>query len=66
MLHKAFVSVVENGTEAAAATPVIMQVTSAFADEPITFTVDRPFIYLIRDGQTGSVLFVGRVMDPGA
>ena len=66
VLHKAFVSVDENGTEAAAATAVIMQLTSAFADEPITFTVDRPFIYLIRDGQTGSVLFVGRVMDPGA
>lgn len=65
VLHKAFVSVDENGTEAAAATAVIMQLTSAFADEPITFNVDRPFIYLIRDGQTGSVLFVGRVMDPG-
>ncbi|MGH2607265.1 MAG: serpin family protein, partial [Anaerolineales bacterium] len=65
VLHKAFVSVDENGTEAAAATAVIMHLASAFADEPITFTVDRPFIYLIRDGQTGSVLFVGRVMNPG-
>ncbi len=63
-LHKAFVSVDENGTEAAAATAVIMQLTSAFGDEPITFTIDRPFIYLIRDGQTGSVLFAGRVMAP--
>jgi len=66
VLHKAFVSVDEDGTEAAAATAVIMQLTSAFADEPITFTVDRPFIYLIRDGQSGSVLFVGRVMDPAS
>jgi serpin B len=64
VLHKAFVSVDEQGTEAAAATAVIMQLTSALPDEPITFTVDRPFIYLIRDGQTGSILFVGRVMDP--
>jgi len=64
VLHKAFVSVDEQGTEAAAATAVIMQTTSALADEPITFTVDRPFILLIRDGGTGSILFLGRVMDP--
>ncbi len=64
VLHKAFVSVDEEGTEAAAATAVIMSVTSAPADEPITLTVDRPFIYLIRDGQTGSILFMGRVIEP--
>jgi serpin B len=64
VLHKAFVSVDEEGTEAAAATAVIMSVTSAPADEPITLTVDRPFIYLIRDGQTGSILFLGRVVNP--
>ncbi|HET7010615.1 MAG TPA: serpin family protein [Anaerolineales bacterium] len=64
VLHKAFVSVDEEGTEAAAATAVIMQVTSAPIDEPVHFTVDRPFIFLIRDGQTGSLLFVGRVVDP--
>lgn len=65
VLHKAFVSVGEQGTEAAAATAVIMDLTSALPDEPITFTVDRPFIYLIRDGQTGNLLFVGRVLNPG-
>jgi len=43
---------------------VIMQITSALAGEPIAFTVDRPFIFLIRDNQTGSILFVGRVMAP--
>jgi serpin B len=64
VLHKAFVSVDENGTEAAAATAVIMELTMAPAGEPITFTVDRPFIYLIRDNWTGSILFVGRVMAP--
>jgi serpin B len=64
VLHKAFVAVDEEGTEAAAATAVIMGVTSAPAGEPITFTVDRPFIYLIRDGETGSILFLGRVLDP--
>jgi len=62
--HKAFVAVDEKGTEAAAATAVIMGVTSAPIGEPITLTIDRPFIYLIRDGQTGSILFLGRVVDP--
>ena len=64
VLHKAFVAVDEEGTEAAAATAVIMGLTSAPAGEPITITVDRPFIYLIRDGQTGAILFFGRVVDP--
>jgi len=64
VLHKAFVSVDENGTEAAAATAVIMELTSAPILEPIEFTVDRPFIYLIRDVQTGSILFIGRVAAP--
>ena len=64
VLHKAFVSVDEQGTEAAAATAVIMELTSAPMGEPITFTVDRPFIYLIRDQQSGTILFLGRVMNP--
>ena len=64
VLHKAFVSVDENGTEAAAATAVIMELTSALPGEPIVFTVDRPFIFLIRDSRTGGILFVGRVMAP--
>lgn len=64
ILHKAFVSVDEHGTEAAAATAVIMELTSAYLDEPIVFTVDRPFLFLIRDRETGSILFLGRVLDP--
>jgi serpin B len=64
VLHKAFVSVDEEGTEAAAATAVIMSLTSAPMGEPITFTIDRPFIYMIRDQQTGTILFLGRVLDP--
>jgi serpin B len=64
VLHKAYVAVDEKGTEAAAATAVIMELTSAPMGEPITFTVDRPFVYMIRDQQTGSILFLGRVMDP--
>ena len=66
VLHKAFVAVDEKGTEAAAATAVIMQVTSAPIGEPITITIDRPFIYFLRDMRTGAFLFVGRVMHPSA
>jgi len=64
VVHKAFVSVDEEGTEAAAATAVIVGLTSAPA-MPISVRIDRPFIFLIRDIETGAVLFVGRVMNPG-
>jgi serpin B len=65
VVHQAFVSVDEAGTEAAAATAVIMKLTSA--PEPATeLTVDRPFIFFIRDIETGAILFVGRVVDPSA
>lgn len=65
VVHKAFVSVDEAGTEAAAATAVIMaeEAPPAPAAE---VTVDRPFVFLIRDIQTGTILFVGRVADPSA
>ena len=63
VIHKAFVSVDEEGTEAAAATAVIMP-TSAPPQEFITVVVDRPFIFLIRDIETGAILFLGRVIDP--
>ncbi|TET13502.1 MAG: serpin family protein, partial [Dehalococcoidia bacterium] len=65
ILHKAFVSVDEAGTEAAAATAVVMTMTAA-PEEPVEVTVDRPFVFLIRDIETGTILFVGRVMDPSA
>jgi serpin B len=63
VLHKAFVSVDEAGTEAAAATAVIVGTTSVPA-EPIELKVDRPFIFLIRDIETGTIIFVGRVVNP--
>ena len=63
VIHKAFVGVDEAGTEAAAATAVIMRAT-AMPAMPQEVTVDRPFIFLIRDVQTGSVIFVGRVVNP--
>ena len=63
VVHKAFVAVDEKGTEAAAATAVIVGVTSAPLYD-VTLTVDRPFIFLIRDIPTGQILFIGRVLNP--
>jgi serpin B len=63
VVHKAFVSVDEAGTEAAAATAVIVGVTS-MPMEPVTVNIDRPFIFMIRDIETGSLLFMGRVLNP--
>ncbi|MBW2700396.1 MAG: serpin family protein [Deltaproteobacteria bacterium] len=63
VIHKAFIAVNEAGTEAAAATAVVM-CGNAAPPEPVTFTADRPFIYMIRDIPTGSILFMGRVTDP--
>ena len=62
VIHEAFVSVDEAGTEAAAATAVIMKLTAA--SETVTMSLDHPFIFLIRDIQTGTILFVGRVLNP--
>jgi len=64
VVHKAFVAVDEAGTEAAAATAVIMKLT-AVPEPPVEVTIDRPFIFLIRDIETGAILFVGRVLNPG-
>ena len=64
VLHQAFVRVDEKGTEAAAATAVIGVGTSAAVDVK-DVTVDRPFFFAIRDVPTGTVLFLGRVTDPG-
>jgi len=64
VLHKAFVSVDEVGTEAAAATAVIMELT-AMPGEPVEVTIDRPFIFLIRDIESATILFIGRVVNPG-
>jgi len=66
VIHKALVAVDEDGTEAAAATAVAM--SSALAAAPIEkivqFKADHPFIYVIRDDPTGTILFLGRVEDP--
>lgn len=64
VIHQAFVDVHEEGTEAAAATAVVMKKLSTGA--PPRFTADHPFLFLIQDNVTGAILFMGRVLDPTA
>lgn len=64
VIHKAFVDVNEEGTEAAAATAVIMSRGLAIPRQPAEFRADHPFVFLIRDNRTGSILFLGRLMNP--
>lgn len=66
VFHKAFVEVDEAGTEAAAATAVVMMRALAMPTpgEPFVFRADHPFLFLLRDSATGAVLFIGRVTDP--
>lgn len=61
--HKAFVDVNEEGTEAAAATGIMVG-TTAMPMEPLVFRADHPFLFVIRENKTGSILFIGRVVDP--
>lgn len=63
VIHEGYISVDENGTEAAAATAVIGDVVSL--PPPATFTADRPFLFAIRS-RNGTLLFLGRVMNPAA
>ena len=63
VVHKSFVAVDEAGTEAAAATGVVMGTTSMPAT-PVTVVVDRPFIFLIRDINTGTIVFLGNLVNP--
>jgi len=64
VIHKAYVDVNEEGTEAAAATAVTMRLTSIGPDQTPVFRADHPFLFLIRDNHSGSILFIGRVMNP--
>jgi serpin B len=63
VVHKAFVDVNEEGTEAAAATGVVVAITSMPARPPV-FRADHPFVFLIRDNRSESFLFIGRLADP--
>ncbi|MDP2922146.1 MAG: serpin family protein [Candidatus Omnitrophota bacterium] len=65
VIHQAFVEVNEEGTEAAAATAVVMKAASIAMPKPVKiFKADHPFIFIIQDRETGNILFVGRVSDP--
>jgi serpin B len=65
VIHKAFVDVNEQGTEAAAATAVLMPRSAAVRPEPVVlFRADHPFAFLIRHNRSGSLLFLGRVINP--
>jgi serpin B len=65
VIHQAFVDVNEEGTEAAAATAVVMATPGAVDSEPApVFRADHPFVFLIRDTRSGSILFLGRLADP--
>ena len=63
VIHKAFVDVNEEGTEAAVATAVVMKKILSVPKQPIVFRADHPFIFLIRN-VSGSILFIGRMVDP--
>lgn len=66
VVHKSFVDVFEKGTEAAAATGVTMSLTSMPFEDPetVVFNADHPFLFLIRQVETGNILFLGRLIDP--
>jgi serpin B len=65
VIHQAFVDVNEAGTEAAAATAVVAKEAAAPVPEtPVVFRADHPFLFLLRDQRTGSILFLGRLTDP--
>ena len=65
VIHKAYASVDESGTEAAAATVAIVSLTAIMPGEPVSLTIDRPFIFVIYDQPTQSILFAGRITNPG-
>jgi len=65
VIHEAYIAVDEEGTEAAAATAVVMRGTAAPVEQ-ITLVIDRPFLFALRDRDTGAILFLGRVVDPTA
>lgn len=66
ILHRAVVEMNEEGTEAAAATAVVIMLRSAMFEREINFRADHPFLFFIQDKATGSILFLGRLVKPSA
>jgi len=65
VVHKAYVDVNEEGTEAAAATAVVMRLTAVMDEEPVpVFLADHPFIFMIEDTDDSNILFMGKLSDP--
>jgi len=64
IIHQAIIEVSEKGTKAAAATAITKGETSAAPEEPVYFTANHPFVYLIRDNTTGAILFIGQYLKP--
>ena len=65
VLHKAFVKINEEGTEAAASTAVIMMKATSFnPEETFTFTADHPYLFIIQDNASGTILFLGSITNP--
>ncbi|MFA4860823.1 serpin family protein [Methanoregula sp.] len=67
VIHKTYLDVNEEGTEAAAATAVVFWAKGAVQEEPVpVFKADHPFVFLIKDTETGNILFMGRITNPGS
>jgi serpin B len=64
VIHKSFIEVNEEGTEAAAATAVEVGYTSVDPNQPVPFIVDRPFALIIKENSTGAILFMGKIVNP--
>ena len=65
IVHKAYIEVNEEGTEAAAATGGVFESKAIFQEQPVpVFRADHPFLFFIQDRDTGAILFMGRVMNP--
>jgi serpin B len=66
VVHEGYIAVDEAGTEAAAATAVMMRTVSVAVEPPRSVVADRPFLYVLHDRVTGTPLFIGRVVEPSA
>jgi len=66
VIHKAYVDVNEEGTEAAAATGIVAGITAVGPERIPVFRADHPFLFLIRDNRSAAILFLGRMINPKA